>query len=669
MFKSKSKLNFNSFKSIPLSYKILGVVCSVVITFSAVYLFVHAGNIDSPALPSNDSGRMYTLEQIYQQIYTGTAATKQSGGFTEPGSAPGSTMHTLDNIYGDFTTDATATNGTIAANVLSGKTFFATSGTTRGTNWGPVAGTMADNGSFILTCDATDQSVTAGYYSGGTLAGDVNLVTGNIKSGATIFGVAGSTKVLDTTTGTAANGDCLSGKIAFSNGSQITGSITTNTLSDVNDTVGAGYYAATTLSTVDNDLAVGNIKKDVNVFGKVGTLSPSGSAVATDCLDTKTFYSGDSWVQKTGSIANCSSEGGNTCYAASGYWTATAGSNVSVTSSTPASIPTGYYSGKTCSAALTGGTGSLASATEIITGYHAYDNTGAVIQGSATAGSSYTWTKALAGSWVGLNENLDWAIEIGAASWWSSATTYTYCATATACTTTSDGATLKAAAAYTGPPGGWNGSNDYTYFAQSALQVYVVVGADSTNLVDCFADKGDLVFPDGSVWDKSAANAYSTTLTGCDVNDGNAVAIWLAASGGAVKQYGYARNAPSALSIGDAWDGIKDLVSGGNATHTFTNDGTMNDYYDIPSTSWYLAGGTSRLPMILEYEKARQGTVGGGTSLLYGTNAWTNALYLWSAEPYPYGTSAARTFNPSYGLASASDVNTQSRPLWVVVAQ
>ena len=182
MFKSKS--NFDSFKSIPVSYKILGVVCSVAVTFFGVYLFVRAGNIDSPALPSNDSGRMYTLEQIYQKLYTGTAATKQSGGFTEPGSAPGSTMHTLDNIYNDFGTDVTATSGTTAADVRSGKTFFATSGTTRGADWGPVAGTIAncaaDNGGTCYVSNASKSAL------------DTNLVAGNIKSGATIFGVAGT---------------------------------------------------------------------------------------------------------------------------------------------------------------------------------------------------------------------------------------------------------------------------------------------------------------------------------------------------------------------------------------------------------------------------------------------------------------------------------------------
>ena len=143
MFKPKSN-----------SYKILVGVCSVAATVFAVYLFVFAGTIDSPAVPSDESGRMYTLDQIYHKINSGTVTAKQSV-FTEPGSAPASTMHTLDNIYGDFTTDATACAGTTAADVLSGKTFFATSGTTRGADWGPVAGTYVPPKSLVDTGQTT----------------------------------------------------------------------------------------------------------------------------------------------------------------------------------------------------------------------------------------------------------------------------------------------------------------------------------------------------------------------------------------------------------------------------------------------------------------------------------------------------------------------------------
>ena len=51
----------------------------------------------------------------------------------------------------------------------------------------------------------------------------------------------------------------------------VTGTLATQTLSAANDTVAAGYYAATTLSAVDADLAVGNIKSGTTIFGFAGT--------------------------------------------------------------------------------------------------------------------------------------------------------------------------------------------------------------------------------------------------------------------------------------------------------------------------------------------------------------------------------------------------------------
>ncbi len=220
------------------------------------------------------------------------------------------------------------------------------------------------------TLSADSDTVSAGYYAATTLSGvDADLAVGNIKKDIAIFGKTG-TLAPD---GTAATTDCLDTKTFYSDNSwlQKTGSIascssegsqscyatgtyyagTSKTLSADSETVNAGYYAATTLSGVDADLAVGNIKKDIAIFGITGTLAPDGTAAATDCLDTKTFYSANSWLQKTGSIASCSSEGGNTCYAASGFWTSVAGSNVpGAEGSISFSIPDGYYSGKTCTA-------------------------------------------------------------------------------------------------------------------------------------------------------------------------------------------------------------------------------------------------------------------------------------------------------------------------------
>lgn len=50
----------------------------------------------------------------------------------------------------------------------------------------------------------------------------------------------------------------------------VTGTVLTRTLSAANDTVAEGYYAATTLSAVDTDLAVGNIKSGTTIFGFAG---------------------------------------------------------------------------------------------------------------------------------------------------------------------------------------------------------------------------------------------------------------------------------------------------------------------------------------------------------------------------------------------------------------
>jgi len=298
---------------------------------------------------------------------------------------------------------------------------------------------------------------------------------------------------------------------------------------------------------------------------------------------------------------------------------------------------------------------------------------GAEVTGTYSA-AGYTWTKAGAGSWEGVNENLDWVQGVGNASWWASQT-YSYCGAAASCT---NNGSLQAVASYTGPPGGWNGSNDYTAFNNSALQNYEVITANGTNLGDCTADAGDLVFPGGSVWDKSNTTAYGVKLAGCDSNDSNATTTWALAGGATTgpeaAQYAYARNAPSALSIADAWDGKKNLTTGAKGTHSYTSDGIDNDYYDRPAVSWYAdtgdGNGTSRLPMIEEYERARRGTSDSATSLLYETgDYWSNINWSALQGSGSSSTNYARYFFPSLGSASTNTVNLQSNRLWVVVRQ
>ncbi|WP_127580177.1 hypothetical protein [Paenibacillus koleovorans] len=69
--------------------------------------------------------------------------------------------------------------------VLTGETF------TNGD--GPQTGTMPNNGSLgTITPTTTSQNIPAGYTSGGTVAGDAELLPENIKEGVTIFGVLGT---------------------------------------------------------------------------------------------------------------------------------------------------------------------------------------------------------------------------------------------------------------------------------------------------------------------------------------------------------------------------------------------------------------------------------------------------------------------------------------------
>ena len=73
-------------------------VIVVLVTLAVAAVVVYAGSLNPPAAPTDSAAQMYTLDQIYNRINDGTAATKMST-FTEPSSGPGSTMHTLDEIY------------------------------------------------------------------------------------------------------------------------------------------------------------------------------------------------------------------------------------------------------------------------------------------------------------------------------------------------------------------------------------------------------------------------------------------------------------------------------------------------------------------------------------------------------------------------------------------
>ena len=156
----------------------------------------YAGDLDQTLAPSNDDTRMYTLEQIYDVSSgdTGTKPDKPSGGFGEPSSGPGSTMHTTDNIMDKLAAGVTTA---AAGDVLTGKTVI-----TRGSGTGETltTGTMpdkeGDNASTGSSVDGTTLKLTAptGFYDGDDTVTkqDDDFTAGNIKKDVNIFGVTGT---------------------------------------------------------------------------------------------------------------------------------------------------------------------------------------------------------------------------------------------------------------------------------------------------------------------------------------------------------------------------------------------------------------------------------------------------------------------------------------------
>lgn len=115
-----------------------------------------------------------------------------------------------------------------AGDVLSGKYFHAADGS-------KTQGSIASKSSSDLTASVLTVTAPAGYYASAaskTLT-DVALVSGNIKSGATIFGVSGATNVVDTTVSSnaASASTVISGKKAYVNGALITGQASMPTIS------------------------------------------------------------------------------------------------------------------------------------------------------------------------------------------------------------------------------------------------------------------------------------------------------------------------------------------------------------------------------------------------------------------------------------------------------
>lgn len=171
--------------------------------------------------------------------------------------------------------------------------------------------------------NAANSTVNKGVYNATLLETvDADLAIGNIKSGITIFGVAGSASVLDVSDADAAVGDVLNPKTFYSvTGPRKTGTMATQSLNPANENVPAGYYAATTLSAVDADLAAANIKSGITIFGFTGPATvqdiSAANAAVGEVLAPKTFFSVTGAI-KTGTMATVALAAGANAYPA-GY--------------------------------------------------------------------------------------------------------------------------------------------------------------------------------------------------------------------------------------------------------------------------------------------------------------------------------------------------------------
>jgi hypothetical protein len=289
---------------------------------------VLAGSLDPPSAPTNASSAMYSIQSICDRLQTGAVGSQNV--FTEPTSGPGATGCTLNDVM-SFAPTLDNTNGATPAEVVTGKTFWALRNGTWGLKTGTynsgsacvgtatlgnvlsgqtfsnssssgLTGTMPNNGAVTLTPTTTTQTIAAGYHNGsGTVAGDANLVTGNIKNGITLFGVSGKTEVVDTTetTSPATAANLLSGKKAFVNGVAVTGTVpaganVTGAAGNLVMTIPNGLYSGSTTATAnDANLITGNIKSGVTIFGVTGTVSSGGSAAVPRTGQTTNYATGD----------------------------------------------------------------------------------------------------------------------------------------------------------------------------------------------------------------------------------------------------------------------------------------------------------------------------------------------------------------------------------------
>lgn len=192
-------------------------------------------------------------------------------------------------INGNSNVVSTESGDALVENILSGKKAWV--------DGSELTGAMANIGGQSITPSASEQVITQGYHDGsGRVAGDADLISDNIRSGITIFGIDGNSNVVNTSSGTAGAGDILSGKIGWIAGQEVTGSMPNIgglmiTPGTDEQTITLGYHDGTGRVAGDSDLISDNVKSGVTIFGVSGNSNvvntQTGDAIASEIVSGK----------------------------------------------------------------------------------------------------------------------------------------------------------------------------------------------------------------------------------------------------------------------------------------------------------------------------------------------------------------------------------------------
>ena len=110
----------------------------------------------------------------------------------------------ISSLQTELAGKVTPAGTAVAANVLTGKTFINSTGST-------ITGNMANNGAKTFTPSASKQTSGAGYYSGITCNAVANLSAANIKQGVVVGGVTGTCVPGYTLSSSPSYGDAIAG--------------------------------------------------------------------------------------------------------------------------------------------------------------------------------------------------------------------------------------------------------------------------------------------------------------------------------------------------------------------------------------------------------------------------------------------------------------------------